>query len=86
MVFNPGGYCYSFDPGGVRQEADTMTCNHCNRVVIIHKKVDDCGGHCRLCDKFICSECVDANHCVPFMAKVEQEEERYYRWARNFGR
>jgi hypothetical protein len=80
-MFRPGGYLYSFDPGGVRQEADTFTCHHCNRVVIVRPKCspDDLGGMCRLCMKMICPSCVELGLCTPFEKKIEEQETREYR-------
>lgn len=74
----PGGYLYSFDPGGVRQESDTFTCHHCNKVVIVKPKCDpyDLGGMCRLCDKMICPDCVNKGSCDPLEKKLERAEAR----------
>lgn len=76
-MFRPGGYIFSFDAGGVRQEADTFTCCHCQKVVIVKPKcdVDDLGGMCRLCMKMICPACVD-QPCTPFEKSLEREEAR----------
>lgn len=75
-MFRPGGYLYSFDPDGVRQEADTFSCHHCNRIVIVKPKCDpdDLGGMCRLCMKMICPSCVDLGQCAPFEKKLEAIE------------
>jgi hypothetical protein len=75
----PGGYFFSFDPGGVRQEADTFTCAHCNRVVIVKAKCnpDDLGGMCRLCMKMICPACVDLGACTPFEKQIEAQERAF---------
>lgn len=77
-MFRPGGYAFSFDAGGIRQEADTFTCCHCCRVVIVKPKCspDDLGGMCRLCMKMTCPTCVGLS-CVPFEKKLEQAEARY---------
>jgi len=77
-MFRPGGYLYSFDPDGVRQEADTFSCSHCNRIVIVKPKCnpDELGGMCRLCMKMICPSCVDLGSCVPFEKKLEEQERR----------
>ncbi len=73
-----GGYFFSFDPGGIRQEADTFTCHHCGKLVIVKPKCnpDDLGGMCRLCMKMICPSCVDTGDCTPFEKKLEQIEKR----------
>ena len=73
---NPGGYAFSFDPGGLRQEADTFTCFHCNKVVVVKPKCnpDDLGGMCRLCVKMICPDCVNEGSCAPFEKKLDRIE------------
>ncbi len=75
-----GGYAYTFDVGGIRQEADSFTCNHCNRIVIVKPKCDpyDLGGMCRLCEKMICPACVDLGKCDPIEKKLEREEAAYH--------
>jgi hypothetical protein len=78
---NPGGYAFTFDPGGTRQEADSFTCFHCNHVVIVKPKCDpaDLGGMCRLCMKMVCPTCVDVGSCDPFEKKLERSEKEYRR-------
>lgn len=73
----PGGYAFIFDPDGIRQEADTFTCAHCNSVVHVKPKCnpDDLGGMCRLCMKMVCPKCVDLG-CSPFEKKLEIMEKR----------
>jgi hypothetical protein len=77
-MFRPGGYAFSFDAGGVRQEADTFTCCHCQRVVIVRPNcsLDDLGGVCRFCMKMTCPACVGLE-CVPFEKRLEREEARF---------
>ena len=79
-MFRPGGYIFSFDVDGIRQEADTFSCNHCGRVVIVQPKCDpaDLGGMCRLCDKMICPACVDLGKCDPVEEKLQREENSYH--------
>jgi len=73
-----GGYAYTFDVGGIRQEADTFTCGHCNKIVMVKPKCDpfDLGGMCRLCEKMICPACVDLGKCDPVEKKLERMEAR----------
>lgn len=77
-MFRAGGYAFSFDGGGIRQEADTFTCQHCNHIVIVRPKCDpaDLGGMCRLCMKMICPKCVDVGTCDPIEKKLERWEAR----------
>lgn len=72
-----GGYAFSFDVDGIRQEMDTFTCAHCNHIVHIKPKCnpDELGGNCRLCMKMVCPRCVDLG-CTPFEKKLEQMEAR----------
>jgi len=83
---NAGGYAFSFDVGGIRQEADTFTCFHCNKIVIVKPMCDPCelGGMCRLCEKMICPACVDLGKCDPVEKKLEREEAKY-RALRSYG-
>ena len=78
---NPGGYAFTFDPIGTRQEADTFTCFHCNHVVHVKPKCDptELGGMCRLCMKMICPSCVDVGSCDPFEKKLDRSEKEYRR-------
>ena len=78
---NPGGYAFTFDPGGIRQEADSFTCFHCNHVVMVKPKCDpnDLGGMCRLCMKMICPACVDIGSCDPFEKKLDRYEKEHRR-------
>ena len=74
----PQGYLIGVGPSGVIAEADSFTCSHCSRIVIV-RPLDDpanMGGHCRLCDKLICSRCVDAG-CTPWEKKMEFMEARH---------
>lgn len=75
-----GGYAFTFDAGGIRQEADTFTCFHCQKVVVVKPKCDPCdlGGMCRLCDKMICPGCVEIGHCDPFEEKLKRDEAQYH--------
>ena len=77
-MLKPGGYAFSFDVIGVRQEADTFTCHHCNTIVVVKPKCDPCdlGGMCRICEKMICPSCVDIGKCDPFEKKLERIEAR----------
>ena len=87
---NPGGYAFITSPvsqrvafdrlrceeiGAGMFEVDTFTCCHCNHV--IHTKAGTQGDEyfCRGCMARICSPCAD-HPCIPFMKKIEAQEER----------
>jgi hypothetical protein len=59
------------------EENDTITCNHCNAIVVVTK--DKPGGFCTKCSGLICDACVDKNDCRPFekwLEKVEANQRR----------
>ena len=76
---NAQGYACISGPDGIR-EADTFTCNHCQRVVHVKARADpaEIGGFCTLCSKHICKHCVGLG-CMPFEKKMERLEARYRR-------
>jgi hypothetical protein len=73
---NPQGYAVIRSPDGPLQEADTVTCSHCQRIVLVGGRIDpaDLGGFCRQCMKHICGPCADKGICVPFVKKLETFE------------
>ena len=68
MLFTRGrrqlGYACISDPDkGLPEEHDTLTCGHghCGGKVVWMKPFEPgeaMGGHCKICDKFICLQCV----------------------------
>lgn len=81
---NAGGYVLVTSPDSRRVEADTFTCIHCNRVVIVPVKASasDMGGWCALCAKPVCKNCA-GKACEPFEIKLKRMEDRS-RFARQF--
>lgn len=75
-----GGEATVSDPDNMTTRMATLCCGHCNRHVHVlpRMKPDDMGGFCRMCMKFICTEC-DNGTCTPFEKKLSAEEERDYR-------
>jgi hypothetical protein len=65
------------DPDAPTVERSTITCCHCQHVVIIAPgaAAADVGGFCRLCFKHTCGPCAD-KPCTPFEAKLERMEGR----------
>lgn len=76
---NPQGYACITEPDRPIIERDTMTCNHCQRIVHVpvNNKIEEVGDFCRGCMKVICLRCVGQG-CTPFLKKIEIEEERYH--------
>ena len=69
---NPGGLAQSFYPDGQTVECDTFTCNHCQKVTFVWPGISvyDMGGGCRICNKLICSKCVDKGTCTPWEQRL----------------
>jgi len=84
---NPQGYAHTWDreTGVILKEADTFTCKHCNKVTFVKPFCDpaDLGGHCCVCDGLICRDCNYKRSlgkpCVPFMKRLERQEEHLER-------
>jgi hypothetical protein len=74
---HPGGYACITEPDGGRQEFDTFTCAHCNRVTHVQARADpaDIGGLCKQCMGLICRRCV-RGACVPFLKRLDDMEAR----------
>lgn len=73
-----GGSLIITDPDAPTVEMDTVTCCHCNTIVLVGPRQDpaDAGGFCRLCMKHTCGPCADLGTCTPFEAKLEKMEGR----------
>jgi hypothetical protein len=73
----PGGYARIDDPDRGRQEFDTFTCAHCNRITHVKPKArpEDIGGLCKVCMGLICAACV-GDACVPFLRRLDEMEAR----------
>ena len=70
------GYLTIADPERPLIERDTITCAHCNTVVIM-KAGKDIGGFCRMCMRAICGKCADLGVCTPFEKELERQERAY---------
>lgn len=70
------GYARADGPAGT-EEADTFTCNHCQRVVFVRPRCDpaDAGGLCRQCDGLICPACI-GKVCDPWEKQMQRMEAR----------
>lgn len=60
-------------------QADTYTCSHCCRVVILNPLRTRDRAYCAKCDRYICDTCGAAmavtGECVPFAKIVEEVQE-----------
>lgn len=72
----PGGYLVVHGPDGM-EEADTFTCAHCNRVIVVRAGADpsELGGYCTLCSANVCPSCA-GRECTPFEKRLEAVERR----------
>jgi len=51
-------------------EADTSTCSHCQRVVVLRADRTRARAYCAKCDHYICDGCV-GRPCTPFARILE---------------
>ena len=66
------GYAVIYDPSAPTQEWDTITCCHCQKIVLIKKEPF---AWCMRCMKAQCAAC-EKRECVPFEKKLEAAEAR----------
>jgi hypothetical protein len=67
--------------GGKKQEADVVTCAHCQKIILLQKWKDD-GGWCARCSKPVCGTCSDrmlTRGCEPFTKWVDEQSALAYR-------
>lgn len=53
------------------REFNTMTCAHCNRVVVLNPERTRARGSCLKCMAYVCDHKVCLTECNPFMQSVE---------------
>jgi hypothetical protein len=80
-MLRPGGYILVTDPDKPASgftEADTFTCCHCQRIVVVPPRASasDSGGWCGRCAKPVCGPCADKGSCTPWEARMERMEAR----------
>jgi hypothetical protein len=68
---------------GANIERDGLCCAHCPRHVWLAGSIDDIGGCCSICDKFICNACVGKG-CKPLEERLDVMEKKYMRRDRLF--
>lgn len=78
MLRRSGGYGVISEPGKKDVEFDSVTCAHCNRVVLIRAGIDPAqlGGFCRACMRHICGPCADLGRCTPWERQMDKAEAR----------
>jgi hypothetical protein len=57
--------------GGQRMEVHTMTCCHCDRVVILNPERTRERGYCQKCDAYVCDSGGCRAECNPFQESIE---------------
>jgi hypothetical protein len=74
---NPSkGYLIGFGPDCKNSEHDTVTCYHCQKIIILRVGQIPEGGWCMSCSKMICNLCVDKGICTPWEKQMEKMEAR----------
>lgn len=53
-------------PAGVTFESATITCCHCNCVVILNPDRTRQRGYCAKCDQYVCDNPICSQECRPF--------------------
>ena len=73
----PGGFLITTLDDST-SEADTFTCGHCQKIVVVKPFMDpaDMGGRCTCCDALICPDCV-GKACDPIEEKLKRWEAQH---------
>ena len=53
-------------------ESATITCSHCNRIVILNPNRTRPRGYCAKCNHYVCDTPACALECVPFKKVIDQ--------------
>jgi hypothetical protein len=91
-VLHPLGYMTITAPDARPIERDTVTCCHCQRIVIVKPGTaatvylepqrdgspdrETPGAFCRSCMKAVCLACEAVGRCLPFELAIERNEAR----------
>lgn len=75
------GYAVIVDPRAAQAaEMDTATCNHCQRIIMLHAKdgtrKQGVAVLCMMCNGTMCVPCAEQARCDPFEKKLERVERR----------
>lgn len=57
--------------GGKLVEMPTLTCAHCQKIVVLNPERKRTRGYCRKCDAFICDDRACSCYCAPIERCVE---------------
>ncbi len=67
-------------PRGMKFESATITCSHCQAMVVLNPKRDRSRGYCPKCDRYVCDFCeserVRTGICRPFKQGMEEYLEK----------
>ena len=73
--------CPDFRPGALptQFESATITCSHCQRVVVLNPDRTRSRGYCRKCDHYVCDECElervqSGGACLTFNQIIEDHQ------------
>ena len=64
---------------GHSMESATVTCSHCQVVVVLNPLRSRPRGYCQKCDRYVCDSPLCNLECRPFEAVIEQAQERALR-------
>lgn len=56
-----------------QQEFDTLSCKHCQAVIILKREEAEQGGFCMQCMAPLCMTCAAKKACVPFLKQIEHQ-------------
>lgn len=78
MIVGAGGYARIVGPDGI-VEMDTITCNHCGRVVheTAEQRIEEKTSKCAGCMKRICRRCTALQRCIPLEKTLEDMERKF---------
>ena len=69
--------------GGAMVESATITCSHCQRIVVLNPDRSRSRGFCPKCDHYICDTCEEdrvlTGICKPFKEVIDETLERAVR-------
>ena len=60
---------------GQRFESATITCSHCQRIVILNQNRTRERGYCAKCDHYICDNPLCHRDCIPFSQVMDSLQE-----------